>query len=83
MKSDSLRELSDVELDTKIGELREELFNFRFRLATGQLDNPLIIRTARKNLARALTLQRERDLGLQRGRATQSKTAEDEASTGS
>jgi large subunit ribosomal protein L29 len=68
MKADGLRDLADQELATKIRELREELFNFGFRHATRQLDNPMSLRVARRSLARALTVLRERELQLDRGR---------------
>ncbi len=74
MKADTLRELSDQELEVKIRELREELFNFRFRHASRQLDNPMAIRTARRTLARALTVRRERQLGLERGRRSEASS---------
>lgn len=82
MKVESLRELPDEELKAKIAEMREELFNFRFRHATGQLDNPMMLRVARRNLARALTLQRERKLGFERGRQMEADRAEGVASAG-
>ncbi len=82
MKVESLRELPDEELKAKIAEMREELFNFRFRHATGQLDNPMMLRVARRNLARALTLQRERELGLARGRQMEADHAKGEVSAG-
>ncbi len=63
MKIDTLRELPDQELNSKVDELREELFNFRFRHATGQLDNPMMLKLARRNLSMALTVRHERELG--------------------
>jgi large subunit ribosomal protein L29 len=80
MKVASLRGLPDQELEAKIRELREELFNFRFRHATGQLDNPMMLHVARKNLARALTIQQERQLGLERGRRDEPDSEAAEAS---
>lgn len=80
MKVESLRGLPDQELEAKISELREELFNFRFRHATGQLDNPMMLPVARKNLARALTIQQERQLGLERGRREEPDRETTEAS---
>lgn len=62
MKASELREFSDLELDGKISELKEELFNLRFQLATGQLENPMRIRDVRKSIARIKTIQREREL---------------------
>lgn len=62
MKAKELREYSDVELASKLAELKEELFNLRFRMATGQLDNPMRLREVRKNIARVKTIQRAREL---------------------
>ncbi len=58
-----LRELSDTDLETKLVEARRELFNLRFQLATGRLDNIARIPQVRREIARLLTLQRERELG--------------------
>ena len=52
MKVNEIRNLSTAELNEKIVSLREELFNLRFQLATGQLDNPMRIREVRKTIAR-------------------------------
>ena len=57
-----LRELPDDELRARVDAAKEELFNLRFQLATGQLDNPMRIRQTRHELARLLTLLREREL---------------------
>lgn len=70
MKPDKLRELGDEELRKKLQELSEELFNLRFRLGTGQLDNPMQIRAVRKDIARVKTLLRERELQRNRGGRT-------------
>ncbi|HEU4965565.1 MAG TPA: 50S ribosomal protein L29 [Bacilli bacterium] len=64
MKANNIRDLSTVEIETKINELKDELFNLRFQLATGQLDNPMRIREVRKDIARAKTILRERELGI-------------------
>jgi large subunit ribosomal protein L29 len=64
MKANEIRNLSTAELQSKINELKEELFNLRFQLATGQLDNPMRIRQVRKDIARAKTILRERELGI-------------------
>jgi len=61
-----LRELNDVELSERHDELKEELFNLRFQLATGQLDNPVLLKRARRDIARVLTVQRERELAVAR-----------------
>jgi large subunit ribosomal protein L29 len=62
MKAGELRDLSDDELRTKVKELQEELFNLRFQLATGQIENVSRIRTVRRDIARVKTIQREREL---------------------
>lgn len=64
-----LRELNDVELTEQHDELKEELFNLRFQLATGQLDNPRLLKEARRDIARVLTVQRERELAAEREQA--------------
>ena len=62
-----LRELTDDELTTKLRESKEELFNLRFQMATGQLDNNRRLRTVRQEIARIYTVLRERELGLASG----------------
>jgi large subunit ribosomal protein L29 len=64
MKVKDIRNLSTVEIETQINGLKDELFNLRFQLATGQLDNPMRIREVRKSIARAKTILRERELGI-------------------
>jgi large subunit ribosomal protein L29 len=59
-----LRELLDDELVTKLREAKEELFNLRFQVATGQLDNNRRLQTVRRDIARIYTIMRERELGL-------------------
>jgi large subunit ribosomal protein L29 len=56
------RELPDAELQARLDAAKEELFNLRFQLATGQLDNPMRIKQLRHDVARLLTLLREREL---------------------
>ncbi len=65
MKVKELRELTDAELNKKIEDSKDELFKLRFRLATGQLDNPMRLKEVRRNIARAKTIQRQRELGIQ------------------
>lgn len=62
MKTTEIRELSAAELDTKLADLKEELFNLRFQMATGQCENPMRIRDVKKSIARIKTIQREREL---------------------
>lgn len=62
MKAKKMAELTDEELQKKVRDYKDELFNLRFQLATGQLDNPMRIGEVRKNIARAKTLLRQRQL---------------------
>ncbi|NMM87835.1 50S ribosomal protein L29 [Rhodococcus sp. SRB_17] len=62
-----LRELSEDELVTRLREAKEELFNLRFQMATGQMDNNRRLRTVRHEIARVYTVLRERELGLATG----------------
>lgn len=63
MKANALRDMTDVELNQKLADSKSELFNLRFQLATGQLENPLRIRNVRKDIARVKTIIREREIG--------------------
>ena len=57
-----IRDLGEDELMARLESLKEELFNLRFQLATGQLDNPMRIKDARHEVARILTVLRERQI---------------------
>ena len=60
VKPSALRDMSVDELRTRVAELREELFNLRFRNSMKQLDNPLKIRESRREMARVLTVLHEK-----------------------
>ena len=62
MKVNVLRDLSTAELEKKVVSLKEELFNLRFQMATGQLENPMKIKEIRKDIAKAKTVLREREI---------------------
>ena len=62
VKAKKFQEMTQDELAAKVGELKEELFNLRFQLATGQLENPMRLREVRKDIARTKTILREMDL---------------------
>ncbi len=62
MSANNFKDMTDVELNQKLLDLKTELFNLRFQLATGQLENPLRIRNVRKDIARTKTLIREREI---------------------
>ena len=59
MKAEEIRALSPQELDDRIAELEDELFRLRIQNESGQLENPLRIRGARKDLARCMTIRNE------------------------
>ena len=62
-----LRDLTDTDLVDRLKESKEELFNLRFQMATGQLDINRRLRTVRREIARIYTVMRERELGLAAG----------------
>ena len=62
MKASEIRDLSKEDLEKKIKELKEELFNLRFQHAINQLDNPVRLKHVRKDIARSLTILRQREL---------------------
>ena len=59
-----LDEMTNVDLETKLREAKEELFNLRFQAATGQLESHGRLRTVKKDIARIYTVVRERELGI-------------------
>jgi large subunit ribosomal protein L29 len=61
-----LRELTDEDLLLRLRDSKEELFNLRFQVATGQLDNNRRLQTVRRDIARIYTVMRERELGIVR-----------------
>ncbi len=62
MRADTLRDLSMDELVDKDRELREQLLKLRFQQSTGQIESPQMLRGVRKDIARALTIRREKEL---------------------
>ena len=66
MRARELRELSDEELDKRLAESREELFNLRFQAATGALDNTARLGVTKRDIARILTLKAQRANTLER-----------------
>jgi len=60
VRPDEMRDLSEVELETRMRELEEELFGLQLRRATSQLENPMRVRAVRRDLARCKTIQRQR-----------------------
>ncbi len=62
MKANKYREMTNEELEERLTEFKGELFNLRFQLATGQLENPMRIREVKRDIARVKTILREREL---------------------
>jgi large subunit ribosomal protein L29 len=61
LRARQLRDMSDDELQRTLGERRQELFNLRFQSATGALDNSARLRSAKREIARILTVRHERE----------------------
>jgi large subunit ribosomal protein L29 len=70
-----LDEMTDIDLESKLREAKEELFNLRFQAATGQLESHGRLHTVKKDIARIYTVVRERELGI---RATPSDSDDNE-----
>jgi len=66
MKASEIRDLNKEQLEEKIKELKEELFNLRFQHAINQLDNPMKLKLVKKDIARAMTILREIELKAQK-----------------
>ena len=66
MRPRQLRDLSDDELQNRLGETRQELFNLRFQSATGALENSARLRLAKREIARILTIKNERESAMER-----------------
>ncbi|MDO9100101.1 MAG: 50S ribosomal protein L29 [Caldisericota bacterium] len=64
MRINKIRDMSDAELATTLATLRRELFNLRFQLATRQLKNTARVKEVRHDIARVLTIEHERAMGL-------------------
>jgi large subunit ribosomal protein L29 len=64
VKAHELDEMNDVDLEARLREAKEELFNLRFQAATGQLESHGRLRTVKKDIARIYTVVRERELGI-------------------
>ena len=65
-RAQELRETADEDLVSALRDAKEELFNLRFQVATGQLDNNRRLQVVRRDIARIYTVMRERELGIHR-----------------
>jgi large subunit ribosomal protein L29 len=77
-KAAELRDLPDDELLHRIESAKEELFNLRFQLATGQLDNPARLRVLKRDIARVATVLREREFEEELGAVLAEPSGEEE-----
>ena len=75
VKAHELDELNAVDLEVRLREAKEELFNLRFQAATGQLESHGRLRAVRKDIARIYTELRERELGIGQAPATTEESA--------
>lgn len=62
MKTDKMRDMTELELNGEFKKLKNELFNLRFQHVTGQLENPIKMRDVKKEIARVKTIIREKEL---------------------
>lgn len=69
-KAHELDDFSNADLETKLREAKEELFNLRFQSATGQLESHGRLRTVKRDIARIYTVVRERELGIRQAPGT-------------
>jgi large subunit ribosomal protein L29 len=75
MRAEEIREMSDADIRTRIGEMEEERFRLKFRSATETLEDPLRLRTIRRDIARLKTIQRERALATSTDETTTGRTS--------
>jgi large subunit ribosomal protein L29 len=75
VQAHELDELNDIDLEAKLREAKEELFNLRFQAATGQLESHGRLRTVKKDIARIYTVVRERELGIRTAPGSEEETA--------
>ena len=73
VKAHELDDLNDVDLESRLREAKEELFNLRFQAATGQLESHGRLRLVKKDIARIYTVVRERELGIRTAPGTSSE----------
>jgi large subunit ribosomal protein L29 len=76
LNAHELDELNPVDLEDKLREAKEELFNLRFQAATGQLESHGRLRTVKKDIARIYTVVRERELGIRSAPGTEAEKEE-------
>ena len=74
MRAEEIREMSDADIRTRVAEMEEERFRLKFRSATETLEDPLRLRTIRRDIARLKTIQRQRELAASADTTTTRRT---------
>ncbi len=77
MKAEEVRNLSEKEREEKIVDFSQEIFNLRFQLATGKIENPSRLRDLRRDIARLKTIQRENRASKENSTEQESKASSD------
>ena len=67
MELNKIREMSEAELNAELTKMKKDLFNLRFQHVTGQLENPILLRETRRDIARVKTIIREKELNRAEG----------------
>ncbi|MDO5491939.1 MAG: 50S ribosomal protein L29 [Bacillota bacterium] len=67
MELNRIREMSEAELNAELTKMKKDLFNLRFQHVTGQLENPVLLRETRRDIARVKTIIREKELARAEG----------------
>jgi large subunit ribosomal protein L29 len=67
MELNKIREMSEVELNAELNKMKKDLFNLRFQHVTGQLENPVLLRETRRDIARVKTIIREKEIARSEG----------------
>ena len=67
MEMSKIREMSEAELNAELNKMKKDLFNLRFQHVTGQLENPILLRQTRRDIARVKTIIREKEIASSEG----------------
>jgi large subunit ribosomal protein L29 len=67
MELNKIREMSEAELNAELNKMKKDLFNLRFQHVTGQLENPILLRQTRRDIARVKTIIREKEIAGSEG----------------
>ena len=67
MEMSKIREMSEAELNAELNKMKKDLFNLRFQHVTGQLENPILLRETRRDIARVKTIIREKEIASSEG----------------